>query len=211
MAPSSILSPALTMIFPEVVRGINAFTMGARAVNPKVTVRVVWSNTWYSPTKEKEAAVALLNQGADVISQHQDTTEPQKAARDRGAFSIGYDTDMKPFVGDSVLVSPYWNWGQYYTKTIKDAINGSWKTHQYWGGLKDGIVSLSDFSSKVPMDVQNKVLAKKQQIINGEWDVFWGPVKDQSGKIIVKAGDKMDDGAMLGMSFFVEGVIGKVK
>ncbi|MBT4289328.1 MAG: BMP family ABC transporter substrate-binding protein [Deltaproteobacteria bacterium] len=196
---------------PEVVRGINAFTLGVKAVNPKAVVRVVWSNTWYSPTKEKEAAVALLNQGADVISQHQDTTEPQKAARDRGVVSIGYDTDMRPFVGDSVLVSPYWNWGQYYTKTIKDAMDGTWKKHQYWGGLKEGIVALSDFSSKVPKSVQKQIMMKHQQIVDGEWDVFWGPIKDQSGKVVINAGDKMQDGAMLGMSFFVEGVIGKVK
>jgi len=90
-------------------------------------------------------------------------------------------------------------------------MDGTWKKHQYWGGLKEGIVALSDFSSKVPKSVQKQIMMKHQQIVDGEWDVFWGPIKDQSGKVVINAGDKMQDGAMLGMSFFVEGVIGKVK
>jgi len=211
MTKTNVIGYVAAFPIPEVVRGINAFTLGVQSVNPKAKVHVVWSNTWYSPTKEKEAAVALLNQGADIIAQHQDTTEPQKAARDRGLFSIGYDTDMMPFVGETVLVSPYWNWGMYYTKTIKEAMDGTWKTHQYWGGLKDGIVALSKFSPKVPQSVQEVVQAKQKQIVDGQWDVFWGPIKDQSGKLVIKSGEKMEDGAMLGMSFLVEGVIGKVK
>ncbi len=194
---------------PEVIRGINAFTIGVKKVNPEATVKVVWTNTWYDPVKEREAAVALLDSGVDIIAQHQDTTEPQKAAQERGLNSIGYDSDMGSFVGDSILVSPVWHWGSYYTKTVKSAMDGSWKSGSYWGGLKEGVVKLSDFSPLVPQDVKDLVAAEEKKIIDGTWDVFWGEVIDQDGNVVVASGDKMDDGAMLGMGFFVEGVLGK--
>jgi len=194
---------------PEVLRGINAFTIGVQKVNPEATVKVVWTNTWYDPVKEREAAVALLDSGVDIIAQHQDTTEPQKAAQERGLLSIGYDSDMGSFVGDSVLVSPVWHWGSYYTDTVEAAMNGTWTSHSYWGGLKEGVVKLSDFSPLVPQDIKDLVAAEEKKIIDGTWDVFWGEVKDQDGNVVVAAGDKMADGDMLGMGFLVEGTIGK--
>ncbi len=209
MTKKNIIGYAAAFPIPEVIRGINAFTLGARSVNPDVQVRVVWTSTWFDPVKEREAAVALLDAGADIIAQHQDTTEPQKAAKERGLFSIGYDSDMRGFVGDSVLVSPVWNWGAYYVDTLKAILNGTWKTHQYWGGLKEGIVELSAFSPTVPQAVKDMVSEKQQAILNGSWDVFYGPIKDQGGKEVVAAGSKMSDAEMLNMSFFVEGVIGK--
>ncbi|MGD8292424.1 MAG: BMP family ABC transporter substrate-binding protein [Desulfobacterales bacterium] len=209
MTQSNIIGYVAAFPIPEVIRGINAFTLGVRSVNPDAQVRVVWTSTWFDPVKEREAAVALLDAGADLIAQHQDTTEPQKAAKDRGLLSIGYDSDMKKFVGDSVLVSPVWNWGSYYVERVTAALNGSWKSHQYWGGMKEGIVRLSDFSPKVPQEVKDLVDVKKQAILNGSWDVFQGPIVDQSGKEVVAAGSKMSDSDMLNMSYFVQGVIGK--
>ncbi len=196
---------------PEVIRGINAFTLGVRSVNPDAEVRVVWTNTWYDPTKEREAAVALLDAGADMIAQHQDTTEPQKAAEERGLYSIGYDSDMGQFVGDSVLVSAIWNWGTYYIDTVGKALNGTWETHQYWGGLEDGVVGLADFSPEVSSDVKQMVSDARAKIESGNWDVFYGPIKDQNGDVVVEKGEKMSDSDMLNMSFFVEGVIGKTE
>jgi len=116
---------------------------------------------------------------------------------------------MRGFVGDSVLASPIWNWGSYYVDTVKAILEGTWKTHQYWGGLKEGIVQLSDFSPKVPQEVRDVVAAKQQTILEGTWDVFHGAILDQKGKQVVAAGSKMSDAEMLNMSFFVEGVIGK--
>jgi len=194
---------------PEVVRGINAFTLGVKKSNPAATVKVVWTNTWYDPVKEREAAIALLDEGCDLLAQHQDTTEPQKAAQERGKLSIGYDSDMGKFVGDTVLVSPMWNWGLYYTDTIGQAMAGTWKSHSYWGGLKDGVVQLSSFSPKVGADVKALVEAERAKIESGAWDVFWGPVKAQDGSLMVPAGGKMSDGDMLNMGKFVEGVLGK--
>lgn len=209
MTKTNVIGYVAAFPIPEVIRGINAFTLGARSVNPSAQVRVVWTSTWFDPVKEREAAVALLDAGADMIAQHQDTTEPQKAAKERGLMSIGYDSDMRGFVGDSVLASPIWNWGSYYVNTVNAILNGTWKTHQYWGGLKEGIVQLSDYSPKVPQAVRGMVAAKQQEILNGTWDVFYGPIKDQNGKEVVAAGGKMSDPDMLNMSYFVEGVIGK--
>jgi basic membrane protein A len=209
MTKTNVIGYVAAFPIPEVIRGINAFTLGARSVNPDIQVRVVWTSTWFDPVKEREAAVALLDAGADLIAQHQDTTEPQKAAKERGLLSIGYDSDMRGFVGDSVLVSPVWNWGAYYVDTVEAIFNGTWKTHQYWGGLKDGIVKLSNFSPKVPQEVRDMIAAKQEAILEGTWDVFYGPIIDQGGTQVVPASGKMDDGEMLNMSFFVEGVIGK--
>ena len=132
---------------PEVVRGINAFTLGVRAVNPKATVTVVWTNTWFDPALERQGAVALLDQGCDIIAQHQDTTEPAKAALERGKFAIGYNADFRKIVGDDrILVSPMWNWGNYMIPAIQSAMDGTWKTQSYWGGLEDDMIRLSEIS-----------------------------------------------------------------
>ncbi|MFO7848405.1 MAG: BMP family ABC transporter substrate-binding protein [Spirochaetia bacterium] len=197
---------------PEVIRGINAFTLGVREVNPDATVKVVWTNTWYDPVKEREAAVALLDSGVDILAQHQDTTEPPKAAEERGKYSIGYHSDMAQFVGDdgeSVLTSAVWNFGPYYTEIAEEAIEGTWESHSFWGGMDTDIVKLADLSPLVPDDVRDMVEEEKQRIENGEWDVFWGPIRDQDGDIVLEEGEKMSDSDMLNMSYFVEGVQGK--
>jgi basic membrane protein A len=210
MTDANLIGYVAAHPIPEVIRGINAFTLGVRKVNPDATVRVVWTNTWYDPVKEREAAEALLDEGADIITQHQDTTEPQKAAKERGLQSIGYDSDMGQFVGESVLTSPVWNWGAYYVATVQDILDGTWETHQYWGGLQDGVVELADLSPRVPDDVKTTVNSEKARIEGGDWDVFCGPVKDQGGNIKVAEGECMGDGDMLGMDWFVEGVEGTV-
>ncbi|TFG67630.1 MAG: BMP family ABC transporter substrate-binding protein [Anaerolineales bacterium] len=209
MTESNNIGYVAAFPIPEVVRGINAFTLGVRKVNPEAEVHVVWTNTWYDPVKEREAAVALLDAGADIIAQHQDTTEPQKAAQERGALSIGYDSDMRSFVGDTVLTSPIWNWGSYYIPTVKAGMDGTWESHQYWGGMKEGVVELADFSPKVPQDVRDLVKTAEQNILDGN-DVFCGPIMAQDGSVFVAAGECMEDGAMLGMSVFVEGVVGTI-
>lgn len=193
----------------EVIRGINAFTLGVRAVNPDAVVNVVWTNTWYDPVQEREAALALLDAGADIIAQHQDTTEPQKAAQERGVLSIGYDSDMRAFVGDTVLTSPMWNWETYYADTIGAAIEGNWETHQYWGGIEDGVVQLAEFSPKVPQEVRDLVDQARQEIIDGD-DVFCGPINTAEGSLLVAEGECMSDEDMLNLNVFVEGVSGTI-
>ena len=194
---------------PEVIRGINAFTLGVRAANPEATVHVVWTNTWFGPPQEKEAAEALLAEGCDVIAQHQDTTEPQKAAQEKGALSIGYDSDMGSMVGDSVLTSPMWNWGPYYVREVQAVMDGTWKSGQYWGSMADGIVQLAPFSPKVPEEVKTLVKEYQDKILSGEWDVFDGPINGQGGEPAVAEGMSLTDGEMLSMDWFVEGVVGE--
>ncbi|HDQ13402.1 MAG TPA: BMP family ABC transporter substrate-binding protein [Sediminispirochaeta sp.] len=195
---------------PEVIRGINAFTLGVRKVNPDAKVQVVWTNTWYDPVKEREAAVALLDDGVDIVTQHQDTTEPQKAAAERGKLSIGYDSDMGKFVGETVLVSPIWNWGPYYAEQAQAAIDGTWVSHSFWGGIDGGTVKLSGFSDLVPQEVRDDVAAERERITSGEWDVFYGPFKNQKGEEVIPAGEQLSDEEMLNMNYFVEGVVGRV-
>ena len=208
MTESDIIGYVAAFPIPEVIRGINAFTLGVRAVNPDAEVRVVWTNTWFGPPEEKEAAEALLDQGADIIAQHQDTTEPQKAAADRGGMSIGYDSDMREFVGDTVLTSPVWNWGPAFLMFAEQVRDGTWETQQFWGGMDDGIVALAELSPEVPEDVAALVEEKQAAIIAGELDVFCGPLTGQNGVAFLPEGQCMTDGQMLGMDWFVEGVVG---
>ncbi len=207
---SNIIGYVAAFPIPEVVRGINAFTLGVRSVNPDAEVRVVWTNTWYDPVKERQAAEGLLDQGADVIAQHQDTTEPQKAAAERGVWGIGYDADMGKSVGDQVLTSPIWNWGVYYVQTVQDVMDGTWETHQYWGGMADGVVALAPLSPLVDEETKALVEQKQQEIISGRWDVFTGPIYDQEGNLRVAEGETLSDEDMLSMDWFVQGVVGTI-
>jgi basic membrane protein A len=197
---------------PEVVRGINAFTLGARSVNPDATVTVVWTNTWFDPSKEKQAAESLLDGGCDVIAQHQDTTEPAKAAIDKGVYAIGYNANFMELTGSNhVLVSPMWNWGSYMIPEIQKAMDGTWTSQSYWGGLDDDMILLSPVSDLVPSDTVDAVMALEQQMRDDTFDVFWGELKDNTGTVRQAAGEKMSDGDMLTMNWFVEGVIGSAK
>lgn len=208
MTKSNTLGYVAAFPIPEVIRGINAFALGARAVNPEAKVHVVWTKTWYDPATEKEAAKSLLDIGADVITQHQDSPAAQEAAQERGVYSIGYNSDMSAFAPKSHLTSVIWNWAPFYTTVVEKIRKGEWKSDHYWWGLPEGIVDLSPFSALVPKDVQDLVTARKAEIKNGTFKVFTGPVKDQSGKERVASGDVAPDDMLLGMTWFVEGVVG---
>lgn len=196
---------------PEVIRGINAFTLGVQSVNPDATVQVVWTNTWYDPVAEKDAAVSLLEAGGvDVIAQHQDTPFPQQAAEERGAYSIGYNTDMRDFAPEAVLTGPVWNWSAYYIPAVESILDGKWESTEYWGHMADGIVDLAPYGDMVPDEVITLVEEEKQAIVDKEYDVFAGPIKDQEGELRVPEGVTMTDGEMLGMDWFVEGVEGSL-
>lgn len=207
MSKSNTIGYVAAFPIPEVIRGINAFTLGAQSMNPEVTVRVVWTKTWYDPATEKEAAKSLLDVGADVIAQHQDSPGPQEAAEEKGVYSVGYNSDMSQFAPKAHLTAPIWNWGPFYVDTVNKVKDGTWKAEAHWPGLKDGIVDLAPMSDMVPKEVQDKVMAKKEAIIGGE-KVFMGPIKDQGGAEKVAAGTAMSDKDMLGMTWFVHGVIG---
>jgi basic membrane protein A len=211
MTKSNILGYAAAFPIPEVIRGINAFALGAQSVNPKAQVRVVWTKTWYDPATEKEAAKSLLDVGADVIAQHQDSPGPQEAAQEKGVYSIGYNSDMSAFAPKAHMTAPIWNWGPYYTEVVDQVRKGTWKTAATWIGMKEGIVDIAPFGPMVPQAVQDQVLAKKKAIIGGKDDLFSGPIKDQNGAIMIAAGKTASDGELLGMKYFVQGVIGTLE
>ncbi len=210
MSKSGKLGYVAAHPIPEVIRGINAFALGARSVNPKTKVHVVWTQTWYDPAKEREAAESLLDIGADVIAQHQDTPAPQQAAEKRGNYSIGYNSDMTSFAPAAHLTAPVWNWAVVYKRVAEEVHNGTWTSSQYWGGMEDGVVGLAPYSDLVPQEVRDAVEAKKAEIVAGSWDVFTGPINNQAGEPWVAAGERMSDQDMLGMTAFVEGVVGTI-
>lgn len=195
---------------PEVIRGINAFTLGVRSVNPDATVQVVWTNTWYDPAVEKQAAESLLDAGVDTIAQHQDTTAAQQAAADRGAFSVGYNKDMREANPEGFIASPVWHLGALYTEQVQAVVDGTWAPSVYWGGIADGVVDISDFGDCVSEETKAAVNEAREKIVNGEFDVFTGEIKDQNGEVKVAEGQKLSDEELLSMMWFVEGVIGEI-
>ncbi|PLX71143.1 MAG: BMP family ABC transporter substrate-binding protein [Denitrovibrio sp.] len=208
MTKSNIIGYVAAFPIPEVIRGINAFTLGARSVNPEAVVKVVWTQTWFDPAKESDAAEAVLDVGADVITMHQDTPAPLQAAEKRGALAIGYNSVMSEQVPGAWLTAPVWNWEAVYTKIAEEVHNGTWEPSQIWWGMEEGLVDIAPLSDLVPEDVKAVVNEKKAQIMSGELKVFAGELKDNKGNIAVAAGTEMSDGEMLGMNFFVEGVQG---
>lgn len=211
MTDSNIIGYAAAFPIPEVIRGINAFTLGAQSVNEDATVRVVWTKTWYDPATEKEAAKSLLDVGADVIAQHQDSPGPQEAAQEKGVYSIGYNSDMSSFAPKAHLTAPVWNWGPYYTSVVKEVQEGTWKSESVWPGIETGIVGLAPFGDMVPREIRDMVSAKKAELVAGTTDVFTGPIKDQQGKVRIAEGVQADDKTLLGMTWFVEGIVGTTK
>ena len=194
---------------PEVVRGINAFMLGARSVNPKMSISVVWVNSWYDPGKEGDAAKALIDQGADIITQHTDSPAPLQVAENRGVKGFGQASDMIKFAPKAQLSAIVNNWGAYYVEQTKAMMNGSWKSQDVWYGLKEGMVEMAPYTN---MSSDAAALAKKTEeaIRSGDLHPFTGPIKDQSGKLVVEAGKIADAGMLLGMNFYVEGVQGSL-
>ena len=196
---------------PEVARAINAFTLGAQSVNPNVKVKVVWTNTWYDPAKEKQAALSLIDAGADVVAQHQNTPAAQQAAEERGILGIGYNTDMSKMAPKASLTGAIWNWGPYYVNVVESVKNGTWKTGSYWGGLKEGVVNIAPYGPAVQEDTKKLVEEARSKISGGNWDIFTGPLKGQDGNTKVPEGQKLTDKDLLSMDWFVLGVEGALK
>jgi Uncharacterized ABC-type transport system, periplasmic component/surface lipoprotein len=196
------------MPIPEVIRGINAFTLGVKSVNPKATVEVSWLNTWYDGTLEKTSALGLIDKGCDVIAQHCDSTAPQVAAQEKGVFSIGYNRSAADVAPKAYLTAPLFHWGKFYVENVKAVMDGTWKSEDYWKGLESGIVSLDKLSSLCEAGTQEKVDAAQKAILDGSNKIFTGEIKDNQGNVKVKAGQTMTDKELTSFNWFVEGVIG---
>jgi basic membrane protein A len=210
MTDSNILGYVAPYPIPEVVRNLNAFTLGARSVNSDAELHLVWINDWFNPPAEREAAQALLDTGADVIARESDSTEPDKLAQENGAYAIGYNAISEDVAPDAVLTAPIWDWGVYYKDTVKKAHDGEWKSHAYWGHMSDGILDLAPFGDMVPQQVRDEVNAAKEEILSGELHPFSGPIRDQDGEVRVAEGETMTDEALLSFDWLVEGVVGQI-
>ena len=193
---------------PEVIRGINAFTLGVQSVNPDATVEVIWTSTWYDPAVEKQGAIELLNKGCDVIAQHQDTTAPQIAAQERGAFAVGYNTSTANAAPRAYLTAPLFHWDVFYVDDVKHVIAGDWKSRAYWEGLKNGTVTLDNLTANNDPRAAARIADYQARIIAGSFEPFTGPLSDQSGTVKIPSGTKMSDEEIWNMGWFVKGVIG---
>jgi len=207
---SGTLGVVASIPIPEVIRNIDSFTLGAQSMNPKAKTKVIWVNKWFDPPKEGEAAQTLINQGADVLMQNTDSSAVLQTAEKAGKFGFGWDSDMSKFGPHAHLASAIINWGPYYKKAVKDALEGAWKSEKTWWGVKDGAIDLVSLSATVPAEAKAKVEQIKAGLKDGSFSIWKGPILDQSGKEVVKAGQTADDGFMLGINFYVKGVEGKI-
>lgn len=210
MSKSNILGYVAAFPIPEVLQGINAFTMGARSVNPKAEVRVIWVNSWYDPGKEREAAMTLISQGADMLTQHTDSTAVVQAAEEKGVHAFGYHSDMSKYGPKAQLTATTHHWGEFYTRTVQEVLAGTWKPTKVWGGFKDDMIRLAPLNPAVPAEVKTLVSGIEGKLKAGTFHPFTGPVVDQSGKERLASGAIMDDVALGKMDFFVQGVASKL-
>ena len=210
MTKTKTLGVVASIPIPEVIRNIDAFTLGAQSVSPDVKTKVVWVNKWFDPPKETEAAQALLDQGADVLMQNTDSSAVLQTAEKAGKMAFGWDSDMSKFGPHAHLASAVINWTPYYKKAIKDALEGTWKTEQTWWGVKEGAIDLVSIADQVPLATKAKVEEIKKGLTDGSFVIWKGPLKDQSGKEVLKAGETGEVKMLLGINFYVKGVEGKL-
>jgi simple sugar transport system substrate-binding protein len=195
---------------PEVLQGINAFTLGMRSVNPKAQVKVVWLNAWFDPPKEREAAMTLMNQDADVLVFHTGSSAVMAAAQERGKLAIGYHSDMRKAAPDAQVLAVTHQWADYYKRRTQAALDGTWKSGDVWGGVKQGMIQVGWFGPKVPKAVQSEVLQRQKDIAAGKLRPFAGPIADNEGHEVLAKGKAMTDEQILTMNFLVSGVQGKI-
>jgi simple sugar transport system substrate-binding protein len=209
MTRSNVAGYVAGFPIPEVLQGLNAFTLGMRSVNPKAQVKVIWIDTWFDPAKERDAAMSLFNQDADVIAFHTGSSAVMSAAQERGKLAVAYHSDMRKFAPDAQLVAVTHQWGDYYKRRTQAVLDGSWKSGNVWGGVKEGMVRVGDFGPKVPKAVQDEVLKRQQEIAAGKLHPFTGPIEDNTGKAVLAKGQVMTDAQILAMDYLVSGVVGK--
>tara|TARA_R100000005_G_scaffold89765_1_gene60609 strand:- start:16107 stop:17183 length:1077 start_codon:yes stop_codon:yes gene_type:complete len=210
MTKTNVIGYVGSVAIPEVVRGINAMTLAARSVNPNVTVKVAWINSWYDPGKEGDAAKILIDQGADIILQHTDSPAPLQVAESRGVWAVGQASDMSKFAPKAQLTAIIDNWDKYYVERTKAVLDGTWKSQDIWGGLDTGMVELSPYNEAIPEDVVALAEEARKGIIDGSIHPFTGPFKKQDGSVGAAEGETLGDDVLLGMDWYVEGVEGQL-
>ncbi|WGG50305.1 BMP family ABC transporter substrate-binding protein [Rugamonas sp. DEMB1] len=210
MTKSKSLGVVASFPVPEVIRNINAFTLGAQSVNPTIKTKVIWVNSWYDPAKERQAAETLIAQGVDVLNQNTDSPATLQVAQEKGVYAFGWDSDMLKFAPKAHLTASTNNWGGYYIDTTKAVMAKTWKTGEVRGGLQEGMVKMSPLNPVVPAEAAKIFEEKKALIISGKFHPFQGPIKDQSGAIKVAAGAVLPLKELLSMNYYVQGVDGSI-
>ena len=206
-----VLGYVVPFAIPEVIRHANAFALGAQATHPGAKVRLIWTNDWLSPGKEKKAAQNLVAAGADVLGQNVDSPATGQYAESKGIPWVGYDSDAHTFAPKQWLTAAIYNWGPYYLRKTKAAMNGTWKTNFYYGSIKDGFTSLAPYGPKVSAKTKQAIAKKKAALLNGTFYEFAGPLYDQKGKLRLKKGQRMSVKDLYAMNWLVKGVIGSAK
>jgi len=211
MTQSNTLGVVASIPIPEVIRNINSFTLGAQSSNPKVKTKVVWVNEWFNPPKETEAATSLINGGADVLFQNTDSPAVLKTAQDKGKRAFGWDSDMTAYGPKAHLASAIINWTPYYISATRAALEGKWASNgNTWSGVKDGAIDIVSIAEDVPAETKAKVAEVKKGLTDGSFAIWKGPLVDNAGKEVLKAGEVADDKFLSGVNFYVKGVEGKV-
>ena len=210
MTKTNTLGVVGSVPIPEVIRNINSFTLGAQSVNPKIKTKVVWVNKWFDPPKESEAATSLINGGADVLMQNTDSPAVLKTAQEKGKRAFGWDSDMTAYGPKAHLGSAVINWGPYYIKATKDALEGNWTTGQAWWGVKEGAIDFVSVAEDVPADIKKKVEDVKAGLKDGSFSIWKGPIADNTGKQVLAKDAVADDKFLGGINWYVKGVEGKV-
>ena len=206
MTRSNVAGYVAGFPIPEVLQGINAFTLGLRSVNPKATVKVIWLNEWFNPPREREAAMTLMNQGADVLAFHTGSTAVMAAAEERGKLAVAYHSDMRGAAPTAQIAAVTHQWGDYYTRRVKAAQDGSWRSGNLWGGVREGMIRVEAFGPKVPQRVQEEVLARQQDMAAARLHPFAGPLADNTGRVLLPRGQTLSDAQILQMNWLVDGV-----
>ncbi|MCV3273641.1 BMP family ABC transporter substrate-binding protein [Roseobacter sinensis] len=211
MTESNIIGYIASYPIPEVIRGINSAYIHAAKVNPDVEFKIIWVYTWFDPAKEADAAKALIEQGADVVLQHTDSTAPQAAAQEAGnVMTFGQASDMAQYAPFPRVSSIIDDWAPYYIARTQAVIDGTWESMDTWDGIGPGMVAIGEISDAVPADVKEEALAMKAAIADGSYHPFTGPLKKQDGSDWLADGEVADDGTLAGMNFYVEGITGEI-
>ncbi len=211
MTKSNTLGVVASIPIPEVVRNINSFTLGAQSVNPKIKTKVVWVNEWFNPPKETEAATSLINGGADILFQNTDSSAVLQTAEKMNKRAFGWDSDMTAYGPKAHLGSAVINWGPYYVKATRDALEGKWTGNTgVWWGVKEGAIDMVSIAADVPEETKTKIADIKKGLTDGTFSIWKGPIVGQDGKEILAKDAVADDKFLGGVNFYVKGVEGKV-
>ena len=194
---------------PEVVQGINAFTLGMRAANPKAEVKLVWLNAWFDPSRERDAALTLINQGADVLSNHSGSTAVAQVAEEKNVALLAYQSDMARFAPTAQLAAVTHHWGPYYTQVATAVLAQTWRPEAVWGGMKDGLVQLSAVNPALPGPVKAELAQRQQALLDGRFKPFTAPLIDNTGRIRLAQG-ALTDAQIAAMDWLVQGVGGSL-